>query len=71
MISSIGQDEARFMGEFVLLKNYPDAEIISSKIEEGLEINRLGELVTTTTVNIKALLPSSAESITINFTIMN
>jgi hypothetical protein len=71
LTNNLDAEDARFMGEFVLLKNFPDAEIFESKIEEKLEINNKGVLVTSTQVYIMATLPTSIETITINFTIMN
>lgn len=69
MSSGIGEEEARFITEFVVLGNYPDATITESKIEEGMQVNSEGVLVHTTSLIIKACIPTSCESITIDLKI--
>jgi hypothetical protein len=69
MRSRIGEEEIRFISEFVILENHPDAEIIKRTYEEKLEVSQDGTLVNTSHVNIVAYIPSSAESITIDLKI--
>jgi len=71
MYSGLGKDEARFITEFVILENYPDATIIESRYDVGMEVNMDGKLVNTTSMVIKAMIPSTTESITIDLKIFN
>lgn len=66
---SFTQEQVRFITEFVVLENYPEATITNYTYSEGLEINREGVLVSTATVNVTAQLHSSCETLTINLTV--